>query len=192
MRLISRICILVLAVVALSRSAHAQVLYGAGPAPNTSPSTAQPSYLYQIDPSTAQVRQIGSIGFPHVRGMDVDPVTGVIYATAFRPTEGVSGDIVLLMINPTTGQGTEVMSWGISNVGANSKIAIRPSDGRIFVGWGSSAFAEAEQEDHDLSPVTGVPSLNGMTFDFAPDDKLWWFYSEGNLFWRNLETSESG
>ena len=31
-----------------------------------------------------------------------------------------------------------------------------------------------------------------MTFDFAPDDRLWWIYSEGNLFWRNLETLESG
>ncbi len=55
--------------------------------------------------------------------MDVDPITGVIYATAFRLTGGVSGDIVLLTINPTTGQGTEVMSWGITNSGGNSRIA---------------------------------------------------------------------
>jgi hypothetical protein len=180
------------AIAALPAPAGAQVLYGAGPAPNADPSEAQPSYLYQIDPATAQVRQIGSIGFPYVRGMDVDPTTGVIYATAFRPTGGVSGDIVLLTINPTTGQGTEVMSWGTSNGGGNSKIAFRRSDGRVFVGWGSSAFAEAELEDLDLRPVAGVSGINGMTFDFAPDDRLWWFYSEGNLFWRNLETGQSG
>ena len=180
------------AIAALPAPAGAQVLYGAGPAPNADPSEAQPSYLYQIDPATAQVRQIGSIGFPYVRGMDVDPTTGVIYATAFRPTGGVSGEIVLLTINPTTGQGTEVMSWGTSNGGGNSKIAFRRSDGRVFVGWGSSAFAEAELEDLDLRPVPGVSGINGMTFDFAPDDRLWWFYSEGNLFWRNLETGQSG
>ena len=63
----------VAAIAALPAPAGAQVLYGAGPAPNTDPSAAGPSYLYQIDPATAQVTQIGSIGFPYVRGMDVDP-----------------------------------------------------------------------------------------------------------------------
>ena len=144
MRVIRAIAILFTVVLGVARPAQAQVLYGAGPAPNSDPSVVQPSYLYQIDPATAQVSPIGPIGFAYVRGMDVDPITGVIYATAFRPTGGVSGDIVLLTINPTTGQGTELMSWGVSNSGVKSRIAVRPSDGHIFVGWGSNGFARAD------------------------------------------------
>src|SRR5688572_2508497 len=102
MRIIRAIAILFIVVPGVALPAQAQVLYGAGPAPNGN--SSEPNYLYRIDPSTAQVTQIGPIGFSYMRGMDVDPITGVIYATAFRPTGGVSGDIVLLTINPTTGQ----------------------------------------------------------------------------------------
>jgi len=176
---------------AVARPVQAQMLYGAGPAPNSDPSIEQPYFLYEIDPATAQVRQIGPIGFSYVNGMDVDPASGAIYATAFRPTGGATGDVVLLTISPATGQGTELMSWPVNNAGVNSRVAVRP-DGTIFVGWAGSGFAIAEPQDSNLNGVPGVNSLNAMTFDFSPDGRLWWIYSEGNIFWRDLSTGETG
>jgi hypothetical protein len=190
MRAIRLIAILFIVGLGIALPAQAQVLYGAGPAPNGN--SSEPNYLYRIDPSTAQVTQIGPIGFSYVRGMDVDPITGVIYATAFRSTGPVSGDIVFLTINPTTGQGSELMSWGVSNVGVSSRVAVRASDGAILVGWAGNSFARAIPEDNDLDAVPGVPSLNAVTFDFGADGRLWWIHSEGGIFWRNLATGESG
>lgn len=175
----------------VAASAQAQpVLYGAGPAPNHDPSLGEASYLYRIDPATAQVAQIGPIGFSYVRSMDADPLTGRIYAIAYRPTGGVDADFVLLTINPQTGHGTEVMSWPVTNIGVGSRIAIRPSDGAIFVGWASSRFGLADPPD--IRQLGTTPSLPAVTFDFTADDRLWWIHAEGNIAWRNLETLETG
>src|SRR5262245_6059527 len=175
----------------LAASVQAQpVLYGAGPAPNHDPSLGEASYLYRIDPATAQVTQIGPIGFSYVRSMDADPLTGRIYAIAYRPTGGVGADFVLLTIDPQTGHGTEVMSWPVTNIGAGSRIAIRPSDGAIFVGWASTRFGLADPPD--IRQLGTTPSLPAVTFDFTPDDKLWWIHAEANIAWRDLETLQTG
>ena len=98
MSAIRRIVILAIFVLAASRPAGARVLYGAGPLPNNDPSLGEPSYLFRIDPTTAEVAQICTIGFSYVRAMDVDPLTGVMYATAWRPTLEIHGEFVLLTL----------------------------------------------------------------------------------------------
>lgn len=179
--------IVAILVLAVTRPAAAQLLYGAGPQPNHDPAAGEASYLYRIDPATALVTPIGPIGFSYVRAMDFDRLTGAMYATAWRPIPGAEGEIVLLTIDLTTGLGTEVMSW--TGRGHESRVAVRDSDGAVFVGWSSRSLARA------LLPGGGrqeVQNFNVEGFDFAPDGKLWGSYSEGNLYWANLESGASG
>ena len=80
------------------------MLYGAG---QSGPSgTDSPGQFYSIDPVTGVASAIGTgIGFDRIGGMDIHPVTGLIYATAERPNSDTS---VLITIDPSTGVGTEV------------------------------------------------------------------------------------
>ncbi len=126
-------------VLAVTRPAAAQVLYGAGPQPNHDPDTGEASYLYRIDPATAQVTPIGPIGFSYVRAMDFYWLTGRMYATAWLSTGGPDGEFVLLTIDLATGLGTQVMAWPGS--GEDSRIAVRDSDGAVFVGWSRRSLA---------------------------------------------------
>lgn len=183
-----RIVILSMLALMTATAAAAQVLYGAGPLPGADPTIAEQSYLYRIDPATAQVTVVGPIGFEYVRSMDASPLTGVLYATAYRARPGLNPQVVLLTIDRETGQGTEIMAWELANAFGRSRVAVRASDGAIFVGWGSSGFARVGP-DGDFSDQRGI---NGLSFDFGPDGRLWWVYSEGNIFWLNLDTNESG
>jgi predicted RNA methylase len=58
-----------------------------------------PSTLYSLDPTTGEILDtIGPIGFNNVKGLDVDPTTGILY--------GYADNIGLLEIDPETGAGT--------------------------------------------------------------------------------------
>lgn len=174
---------------AMSQVAGAQVLYGAASRPDNDPSQGEPSYLYRIDPATAEVHEIGPIGFSHVRSMDADPRTGLLYATAWRPAPAAGSEYVLLTIDPATGQGTELMSWQTSGGTVTTGVGVRQTDGAVFVGWGGRNFGRADLPDGGLSETR---TIRAEAFDFAADGKLWWVYVEGNVFWMDLETGESG
>ena len=83
LRVIRALAILFTVVLGGALPARAQVLYGAGPAPNSDPSVVQPSYLYRIDPATAQVAQIGPTASMAVRGK-TRRFLALIYAPAIR------------------------------------------------------------------------------------------------------------
>lgn len=86
----------------LSADANAvPVLYGAAYSGPDGLST-----FYSLDATTGAATAIGAIGFERVSGMDFDPTTGVLYATAER-SDG-SDVPVLITINLATGAGTEL------------------------------------------------------------------------------------
>ena len=74
----------------------------------------QNSFFGTVDLTTGVFAEIGSVGFGFISAMDVDPVTGIIYATGIRPGPD---EHVLLTIDPSTGQGTEVGPTGINALG---------------------------------------------------------------------------
>ena len=101
------------------------------------------STLYRINPFTGAATAVGTgIGFQRVSGMDFDPTTGILYATGERE----AGDLdvnVLLIINPSTGVGTEIGPTGVvdfagvfsgtpSFEGVFSDLSFRPSDHTLF------------------------------------------------------------
>ena len=84
------------------------VLYGAAHQGPDGPST-----LYVIDALTGEGTQVGSIGFERVSGLDVNPNTNTLYATAER-SDG-SNTHVLITIDAITGAGTEVGPTGVED-----------------------------------------------------------------------------
>jgi HYR domain len=152
----------------------AAVLYGTNEIGNQ-------TYLNRIDPATGLRTQIGPIGFDFIRSMDADPVSGVMYATAARVVDVGSVEFILLTIDLATGQGTEVMSLGVRNGPTPSRVAVRPSDGTIFVGWQSSGFGQVDPPD-DVDPVPGHPIFPVDAFDFDSHERLWGTFVEGNIF----------
>jgi hypothetical protein len=79
----------------------------------TLPSGGTASEFYSLDVLTGATTLIGPIGFDHVGALDQDPIGfgETIYATGQRPGTGVP---VLITIDPTTGDGTEVGPTGVS------------------------------------------------------------------------------
>jgi FG-GAP-like repeat/FG-GAP repeat len=115
----------VLAFPALSRSASAQILYGAESGAN--------SPLYIVQPTTGQVAAIGNIGFG-VSALAVHPGTGVLYGV----TAQAAADIFtrsLIRIDRTTGAGTLIGPIGLG-FGGVADMAFR-ADGTLF-GWSES------------------------------------------------------
>jgi hypothetical protein len=166
---------------AFEATASAQpVLYGVGTSFGGEP------YLYRIDPTTAAAARFSNpIGFDNVHSMDFDPIGGVMYATAARSVAPGELQYVLLTIDLGSGQGTEVMSWSVGAGSVTSKVAVRASDGAIFVGYAGSGFARAIPPD-----LNTQPGPHSETFDFDSVGRLWWIYSEGNIFWGDPETGE--
>ncbi len=185
-----RTVFLAILLLAAARPAAAQFLWGAGPAPDSVPGSGEgANYLYRIDPATAQLTPVGPIGYSRVGAMDFDSRSGRMYAIAWAPGEGLGGQITLLTVDLATGAGTPVMTWQISSGSALTRVAIRPSDSAVFVGWGGGGFGRAVPEDGSIIDYSGMFAVN---FDFAADDRLWWIYSEGNLFWWDVESGASG
>ena len=86
-------------------------------------------------------RRSGPLAFPMFGRWTSIGLTGRMYVTAWRSTGGPDGEFVLLTMDLSTGQGTQVMSWAGS--GEESRIAVRDSDGAVFVGWSRRSLARA-------------------------------------------------
>jgi hypothetical protein len=119
---IRALALCVLAFPALSRSASAQMLYGAESGAN--------SPLYIVQPTTGQVAAIGNIGFG-VSALAVHPRTGILYGvTAQAPANIFTRS--LIRIDRVTGAGTLIGPIGLGDGGV-ADIAFR-ADGVLF-GW---------------------------------------------------------
>jgi hypothetical protein len=118
--------------------AEAQTLYaadGAGGNPNTN--------LYTLDPATgAVISTVGPIGFA-VTGLAFHPSTGVLYGSTGRISPGAPNS--LITVDPATGAGTLVGSYGVASqcgFDTMADIAFDPTTGVLY-GW-------AEPCNHDL------------------------------------------
>jgi hypothetical protein len=127
-----------------------EVLYGA-----TTSGPVGPSDLYRIDSLTGIPFFVGPIGFNHVSGMDFQPYTGRLFATAQRAD--ATNLPVLITIDTNTGVGTEIGPTGL-NIEVTD-ISFR-SDGILYaydanVGPGHTLYT--------IDPVTGASTLVGLT-----------------------------
>jgi hypothetical protein len=126
-------------------------LYGVG---HTGGPTT-PTEFYRVDTSTGATVSIGAVGFDAVGGIDVDPMTGVLYGIGGRPADGVN---VLITIDPATGAGTEVGPTGIEALGFGARVSdvsFRNSDGELF------AYVEQGDGVFTIDPATGAASTVG-------------------------------
>ena len=148
-------------------SAQGPILYGAA---HTSPNG--PSTLYRIDPTTGVATQVGPIGFNHCGGLDFD-AGGTLYGTAQLNNESP----VLIRINRSTGQGTEIGPTMIFD--RVFDISIRNSDGVLY-----TSFLDESAEDcvtlGTINKHTGAGTYVGTTqtcnpgngIAFSPTDTL--------------------
>lgn len=140
-------------------------LYGAG----TSGSFNSPSTLYRIDSNTGAAAPIGPINFNAVGGMEVNPVTGRMFGTGKRP---VGGTHVLIVIDPTTGAGSEIgplVNAGLPTIGGSFGLSFR-SDGTLFL----VAFEPTNTSVNlfVVDQTTGTATLIGDTGGIAPGNAL--------------------
>ena len=110
----------------------------------------EPSFLYQIDPSTGKATEIGTgIGFERISGMDFDPSTGTLYATGEK-ADG-SDRVILITIDPNTGVVPVPDTWyqfkvEVTDTGTRNEIRAKvwpagtaePSDWQVDCWDGSS------------------------------------------------------
>jgi hypothetical protein len=130
-----------------------------------------PSVFYSIDPSTGAATAIGSIGFRSVSAMDFHPVTGVLYATGRRVSDG---RLVLITINPATGAGTEVGPLGSGfNV---QDMSFRNSDATLF--------AYIEGSLYTVNTATGAATRVGFV-NFFPEGNAIAFSPTDTLYYAN-------
>ncbi len=137
---------------------------------------AGPGSLYAIDPATGAAALIGPVGFDRISAMDVDPRTGVLYATGQTHDEGID---VLITVDPNTGKGTEIGPTlpGIDSgytIGFND-ISFRPSDNTLF---GYSDLGQLATIDISTGIVTVIGDTDvaggaGNGLAFGPDGKLY-------------------
>ena len=117
-----------------------------------------PSTFYSIDMTTGAATPIGPTGFARISGMDYDTVTGTLYATGQRLSDG-SFTHVLLTIDPITGIGTEVGPTGVEFLGFGDTVAdisFRNSDNTLF------AYLEAGDGLGTIATATGVATAYGV------------------------------
>ncbi len=127
----------------------------------------QNSAFGTVDLVTGAFSEIGSVGFGFISAMDVDPATGIIYATGIRPW---ASEHVLLTIDPSTGQGTEVGPTGIDAFGQINVAGMSfRGDGTLFgyleAGDLVGTIDTASGATTELGPSTADCCGNGMAFD---------------------------
>ncbi len=138
-----------------------------------------PSTLYAVSPSTGASIPVGPVGFLECSGMDQDPATGIMYATCHRPGDLVQ---VLVTINLTTGQGTEVGPVVGGNVGSGadriSDISFRNSDSTLYGYGGPDGPVFTININSGAATQVGPfpshdPPLAGNTLAFSLTDTLY-------------------
>jgi hypothetical protein len=149
------------------------------------------SSLYGINQTTGQAQRIGPTGFERCGGMDYDPVSERLVAACQRHDGSDIG--VLVHINTSTGQGTEINTLGCE---ISTDISFRNADNWLF-----GALFDDEQVDicnlglYTINPAAGNSNFlgpfnaneccgNGMAFssndvlylivgDFGPPNTLY-------------------
>jgi len=112
------------------------------------------SSLYTIDRSTGAATLVGPIFFNRCSGMDFDPTTLILYGTCQRT--GDTTQQVLVRINTSTGQGTEVGPF--DHEGRNvSDISFRNSDNTLY------AYLVTQNELATIDTATGALTEVGLT-----------------------------
>lgn len=131
--------------------------------------------LYAIDPSTGSATLIGPIGFDAVSGMDFDPDTGLLYATAKRSNFGPH---VLLEIDPCTGRGVEIGLTNVEDIDSNNTatdLSFTNSDSLLY------GFLMSREDLATLDVSTGIATKvgtispagqGGNGIALSPDDVL--------------------
>jgi len=162
----------------------APVLYGIAYEHNSG--SFEPATLYIIDPSNGSGIPVGPIGFNNCSGMDQNPATGIMFATCFRTGDNVH---VLVTINLSTGQGTEVGPTGAdvgpfaTGFGRISDITFRNSDS-ILYGFGGpdGPLFTLDLNSGAATQIGPFPSPSpvesGNALGFSLTDTL--FYSEND------------
>jgi len=166
--------------------------------------------FYSINPETGAAFEIGPIGFSQCSSLDFEPETNKLFAVCRRlediveeKTNGPAGVVVLVNIDMSTGQGTEIGSLNMigDKTGRVTDISFR-SDGTLFahvarVQGGSELEADTLTR---LSPVntnylgvintqTGQLTLLGQTglgdefsaIGFSREDNLYHSTDDGEM-----------
>jgi len=114
------------------------------------------SVLYQLDPSDGSlIATIGPIGFDHVTGIAISPLTGILYGVVSDIFD--SGNSFLIIINRNTGAGTVVGSTDsqLPDISFDS-------NGTLYA-W--SEFISSDPNNNDdlwtINLTTGVPTKVG-------------------------------
>ena len=133
-----------------------------------------PDTLYTIDKTTGIATPVGPVGFERCYGMDYHPSNGIMYAVCER-SDGSNVD-VLITLNLSTGQGTEVGPTGGSIFGDQvGDISFRNSDNELY------AYLEAGDGVGTIDITSGdITELGGSGVGccgngiaFSPLDILW-------------------
>ena len=147
-------------------------------APNGAPATmyavdgasGHASSLHRIDRSTgALIETIGPTGLGHVTGIDIHPLTGVLYGAKNIPDQ-------LITIDPLTGVGTVVGNTGV----AIPDISFAP-DGTLY-GW-----SESSDDLVRIDTTTGQVTVIGECGCITRTTGLA-FASDGTLYMKNANT----
>jgi hypothetical protein len=131
--------------------------------------------FYVIDPQTGDGTFIGDPG-QAVTGMAFHPVTGVLYgATAVisveTPTMSSIDPEHLITINPLTGDGTDIGSFGLMG-NTLADLAFDPATGVLY-GWRSGNSGDLYTVDLQTGTATlvgesGLTNLSGGSLEFVP------------------------
>jgi hypothetical protein len=116
--------------------------------------------LYTLDPSNGSVLQtIGPIGFP-ITGLAFDPTTEVLYGSVSNNSPAAGN---LVTIDPATGTGTLVGSFGVSGTTGTQTMAdlTFASDGTLY-GWAEQSQKRLYTIDKTSGTATEV-GPSGLT-----------------------------
>ena len=157
--------ILLIAIVAVFSASFAtpqsERLYGLA---ESGQKKVESSGLYIIDPSTAAISFVGDTGFPRCTGLDSHPFTNVLFGLCLAND---FADVVLITVNPATGEGTLVGELDLSGINTDgiADISFR-SDGTLFVYISAEPSDILGIIDTDTGALTQVGDT-GLLFGFG-------------------------
>ncbi len=126
--------------------------------------------FYSIDPANGSATPLGATGYERISAMDVDPATGILYATGEQP---VTDAPVLITINRNTGNGTLVGEMSVNESIAG--LSIRNSDSTIFGFGGHEGVFTVNSTDGSTTVLIEKDDWDksGNGIAFSPTDDLY-------------------